>query len=89
VAGLFRRHGTFRPTGGLSLQKETTAMSKSVIVALTMIATTILFGYAGAALLASDEGRAIIGAVAALLLVATVAALARALAPRFDDHAAQ
>lgn len=63
-------------------------MSKSILVTLAIVATTILFGYAGAALLASDEGRAALGAIAALLMVATVAASARALLIRFDDRAA-
>ncbi len=63
-------------------------MSKYILVTLAIIATTILFGYAGAALLASDEGRAVLGAVAALLMVATVAASVRALLIRFDHRAA-
>lgn len=63
-------------------------MSKSILVTLAIIATTILFGYAGAALLTSDEGRAALGAIAALLMVATVAASARALLTRLDHRAA-
>ncbi len=62
-------------------------MSKSIVVSLAVIATTVLFGYAGAALLASDEGRAALGAIAALMMVAAVAVSARALLSRFDDHA--
>ncbi len=64
-------------------------MSKSTVVTLAIIATTILFGYAGAALLASHEGRAVLGAIAALLMVAAVAASARAILPRFDGLAAR
>ncbi|MDZ4867095.1 MAG: hypothetical protein SGI91_07235 [Alphaproteobacteria bacterium] len=63
-------------------------MSKSIVVTLAVVATTILFGYAGAALLASDEGRAALGAIAALLMVATVAASARAVLIRFDHRTA-
>jgi hypothetical protein len=54
---------------------------RNTIAILTLVATMILFGYAGSILLATETGRAVIGASAALFMIAALAAAARALLP--------
>jgi hypothetical protein len=48
---------------------------------IAIVAITVLFGYVASVLLATDVGRAVLGAGAGLLIVAVVAASMRLLLP--------
>jgi len=54
---------------------------RNTIAVLALVATMILFGYVGSILLTTETGQAILGASAALLMIAALAAAARVLLP--------
>lgn len=68
--------GTFASSVCCHGREGNIAMTRSITVAVAVLFTTVLFGYVGAALLATEAGRMILGTVAGMLMLATVAACA-------------
>jgi hypothetical protein len=62
-------------------------MTRSFAIAIAVVFMTIVFGYLGAALLATEAGRMVLGTVAGMLMLAAIAACAGFVISR-DDHRA-